>query len=82
MKTLIKHGILFGGVFMHEGHIVQFTINDDDRVEINEQLQGAWETYTSTTVCSAVEALEKQQALVQFGYDHYSFELAHLEEIL
>ena len=82
MKTLIKHGILFNGVFMHEGHIVQFTINDDDRVDINEQLQGAFNTHTSTTVCSALEALEKQQALVQFGYEYYSFELAYIEEIL
>jgi len=71
MNTLIKHGILFSGIWENEGHVVQFIINDDDSVEINEQLQSTFKTHKSTIVCSAASALEKQQVLLKFGYDHY-----------
>jgi len=79
MNTLIEHGILFSGIWENEGHVVQFIINDDDSVEINEQLHATFDTHSTTTVCSAASALEKQKVLVKFGYDHY--DVTNIREI-
>tara|TARA_R110001592_G_scaffold176474_1_gene416033 strand:- start:59 stop:304 length:246 start_codon:yes stop_codon:yes gene_type:complete len=79
MNTLIEHGILFSGIWENEGHVVQFIINDDDSVEINEQLHSNNKTHSCSIVCNAASALEKQQVLLKFGYDHY--ELTNMKEV-
>ena len=75
----ILDNVLFGGVFENEGHIVQFTLLDDNSVEIYEQLQAAFKTHESRRRCSAQEALKKQQVLLNFKYEHYGYGVAEIE---
>jgi|TARA_R110001583_G_scaffold48383_1_gene151685 hypothetical protein len=78
IKELIDEGLLLGGIFENEGHILQFTLLDNDDVEIYEQLHSAFKTHKSRQKCSAKEALKKQQVLIKFKYQHYPYDIAFI----
>ena len=60
----IKNNLLCG-LFVHEGHFVQFSIGVDYKIIVREQMNDI----NSVKVYDVVEAIDYQQKLKDFGYE-------------
>ena len=62
-------GMVCSGVFENNGHFVSFKINDHD-VDISDSVlsQNAW--HTKKKKMEIYDAIEYQQTLINFGYEH------------
>lgn len=56
---------LLCGLFVHEGHFVQFSFGLDYKIIVREQINDI----NTIKVYDVVEAIDYQQKLKDFGYD-------------
>lgn len=69
---------LYEGLFMNEGHFVQFRLGHGNVVWIDELLQSLHTPYSkaTTNLYGIKDAIKFQTSLIDFGYDHLpAFEL-------
>jgi len=63
---------LYEGLFMNEGHFVQFRLGHGGVVWIDELLQSLHNPHskTMTNIYGIKDAIKFQTSLIDFGYDH------------
>jgi hypothetical protein len=62
-------GMIYSGVFEHDGHFVSFRVNDYD-VEINDTIFSRNKWHTREKKMDIDDAIEFQRVLIKFGYEH------------
>jgi len=75
MTTALKsnnHGLVYSGSYECEGHNVSFIILTGDRVKIIEVNRASGHFYSSERIETLDYAIEKQDRLIQLGYDKVS----------
>ena len=75
MTTALKsnnHGLVYSGSYECEGHNVSFIILTGDRVKIIEVNRGSSNFHSSERIETLDYAIEKQDRLIQLGYDKVS----------
>ena len=75
----------YEGLFMSEGHLVQFTLGLDNKVWVDETIESIRKPKPKiiTNIYEMKDAIKFQSSLINFGYNHLpAFELSEQSEYI
>ena len=75
----------YEGLFMSEGHFVQFTLGLDNKVWVDEAIESIRKPKPKiiTNIYEMKDAIKFQSSLINFGYNHLpAFELSEQSEYI